>query len=110
MPTGFSFTTTRCPAGERIPREHTCEGVDVCPLLEWRHVPTETESIALIVDDPKTPGQTFTYWVLFNFAPDATSVPRDVDVEVTFLDIEVGVPCPGTGAIVTSSASMRSIR
>lgn len=46
-------------AGARIPARYTCEGENVSPPLEWRAVPRGTESLALICDDPDTPGASF---------------------------------------------------
>ena len=38
-----------------IPAQHTCQGADVSPPLEWSGVPANTKSLALIVDDPDAP-------------------------------------------------------
>ena len=58
-------------AGEPVPAECTCEGVDVSPPLEWSGEPEGTRSFALIVDDPDAPDpaaprRTFVHWVLYN--------------------------------------------
>ena len=63
-----------------IPREHTCEGRDSAPPLEWTGVPAAAKSLALIVDDPdapdpKAPKMTWVHWVLYNLPPTATSLP-----------------------------------
>lgn len=91
------LTCTSAPfaSGENIPSEYTCEGADVSPGLEWTHAPDDTDTFALIVDDPDAPGQTFTHWVLFNVPGDATSLPQDVDVEAQFPD---ATPAPQEGA------------
>lgn len=94
MPNDLAFTSFPFPPGETIPSEYTCEGEDVSPSLEWMHLPDGTESIALIVDDPDAPGQTFTHWVLFNLPADRTVLPRDVDVTSQFSDAD---PTPSEG-------------
>lgn len=42
--------------GEPIPTRYTCDGVDISPPLEWDVLPENTESIALICEDPDAPG------------------------------------------------------
>jgi Raf kinase inhibitor-like YbhB/YbcL family protein len=54
-----------------IPRQHTCEGADSAPALEWSGAPAGTKSFALIVDDPdapdpKAPKMTYVHWVLYD--------------------------------------------
>lgn len=86
MPNDLRFTSFPFNPSESIPSEYTCEGDDVSPSLEWTHVPDGTESIALIVDDPDAPGQTFTHWVLFNLPGDTTRLTRNVDIDAEFAD------------------------
>lgn len=111
MANDFAFTSFPFSPGEPIPTEYTCEGDDLSPSLEWVHAPDGTESVALLVDDPDAPGQTFTHWVLFNLPPDASTLPRGVDVADhfsgadptpqeginDFSDIGYGGPCPPPG-------------
>lgn len=94
MPNELAFTSSPFSPSESIPTEFTCEGADVSPSLEWAHVPDGTEGLALIVDDPDAPGQTFTHWVLFNIPGDQRSLPRDVDVDSHFADAD---PTPREG-------------
>jgi Raf kinase inhibitor-like YbhB/YbcL family protein len=54
-----------------IPEQHTCDGADTPPLLEWSGAPHGTKSFALIVDDPdapdpKAPKRTYVHWVLYD--------------------------------------------
>jgi Raf kinase inhibitor-like YbhB/YbcL family protein len=62
-----------------IPREHTCEGTDTSPPLEWTGVPQDARSLALIVDDPDAPDpaapkRTYVHWVLYDIPSSATSL------------------------------------
>jgi Raf kinase inhibitor-like YbhB/YbcL family protein len=65
------------PNGQPIPRQHTCEGADTSPPLEWTGVPGATRSFALIVDDPdapdpQAPKMTYVHWVLYNIPASTT--------------------------------------
>lgn len=62
---------------------HTCEGPDTSPLLAWSNLPSGTQSLALIVDDPDAPDPeapklTWVHWVVYNLPPSATSLPQGV--------------------------------
>src|ERR1035437_8499089 len=56
--------------GLPIPRRHCCEGEDFSPPLEWRAVPEDAVSLALIVDDPDAPVGTFTHWLAWGVNPE----------------------------------------
>jgi Raf kinase inhibitor-like YbhB/YbcL family protein len=80
MKNGLALTSTRFGDGEAIPIEHTCEGTDSSPPLEWSGVPAGTKSLALIVDDPDAPDpakpqRVWVHWVVFNIPPEITSLP-----------------------------------
>lgn len=94
-------------AGE-IPSKYTCDGEDVSPPLQWDFIPAETQSIALICDDPDAPMGTFVHWVLFNVPPDVRELPENVAREATLEDgsqqgvndfgkTGYGGPCPPSG-------------
>jgi len=67
-----------------IPTDHTCEGADISPALEWSSVPAGTKSLALIVDDPDAPDpaapkMTWVHWVLYNLPSDSRGLPEGVE-------------------------------
>lgn len=64
--------------GKPIPRRYTCDGVNVSPPLQWGPLSENTESIALICEDPDAPGGLWTHWVIFNLPPDTGSLPERV--------------------------------
>jgi Raf kinase inhibitor-like YbhB/YbcL family protein len=49
-----------------IPRRYTCEGKNVNPSLNIDHIPKRTESLAVIVDDPDAPVDTWVHWLMWN--------------------------------------------
>jgi Raf kinase inhibitor-like YbhB/YbcL family protein len=87
--------------GEAIPRRHTCEGDDLSPPLAWSGRPPETQSLALVVDDPDAPGGTFTHWRAWGFDP-ATSELSEGEAAPTEGRNDFGSngyrgPCPPPG-------------
>lgn len=59
----------RSPAfnnGQGIPSKYSCRGQGISPALNWNGMPTDTKSIALIMDDPDAQMGTFVHWVIFN--------------------------------------------
>ncbi len=64
--------------GKPIPQRYTCEGVNVSPPLQWTPLSENTESIAIICEDPDAPGGLWVHWVIFNLPPDTGSLPERV--------------------------------
>jgi hypothetical protein len=65
----FSLRSDAFDDGQPIPARHTCDGEDLSPALVWREPPGETQSLALVVDDPDAPGGTFTHWLAWGIDP-----------------------------------------
>jgi Raf kinase inhibitor-like YbhB/YbcL family protein len=83
----------KCPAfaeGGMIPSRFTCDGSNHSPPLEWSGVPASARALALICDDPDAPGGTWSHWVVFNVAPQATglreAVPAQESIPATSTD------------------------
>ena len=63
-----------------IPKRFTCDGDDVSPALTWSGLPEDTQSLALIVDDPDAPDPAapklvWVHWVLYNIPPSEKGLP-----------------------------------
>jgi len=56
--------------GGRIPDRYTCKGENLSPSFGIEDLPEETESIAMIMDDPDAPIGTFVHWVIWNIKPE----------------------------------------
>ncbi len=52
-----------------IPAKFTCKGQNASPPLTISGFPNDTQSVALILDDPDAPKGTFTHWVVWNIMP-----------------------------------------
>jgi Raf kinase inhibitor-like YbhB/YbcL family protein len=79
----IELTSPAFASGAEIPSLYTCEGKDQSPPLAWSHVPRETASLVLIVDDPdapdpRAPKMTWVHWVLYDVPPSAAGLPEAV--------------------------------
>jgi Raf kinase inhibitor-like YbhB/YbcL family protein len=94
--------------GSHIPQKYTCDGEDVSPELSWEGMPEETETFALIVDDPDAPGRVFTHWVVYNIPGSITGFEEGMSAfEIVktgacqgkndFGQTGYGGPCPPPG-------------
>ncbi|MDD1719162.1 MAG: YbhB/YbcL family Raf kinase inhibitor-like protein [Methanoregulaceae archaeon] len=82
-------TTSVFPAGGNIPQQFTCDGKNISPPLAWSPAPPGAGSFAVLLDDPDSPGGTFTHWVIFNIPPGNAGVPEGLP----------GVPSLGDGSL-----------
>ena len=76
----MELTSPAFEPGGRIPREHTGEGENISPPLEWTRVPDGTRSFAIVCHDPDAPlvsdgSYGFVHWVLYNVPASVTSLP-----------------------------------
>ncbi len=106
------LTSSAFEHGHAIDSEYTCEGADISPPLAWSSVPSGTQSLALIVDDPDAPDpaapkRVWVHWVLFDIPPETGSLPKDATEDQLPPGTRVGVndwgraeyggPCPPIG-------------
>jgi Raf kinase inhibitor-like YbhB/YbcL family protein len=92
-----------------IPIRFTCDGDDTSPPLAWSEPPPETQSLALIAEDPDAPGGTWDHWVLFNIPAAIHLLPQGVPADPlpnglgihgsnSWHRLGYGGPCPPTGS------------
>lgn len=104
----IEITSSAFSNGGEIPPVCTCDGQDISPPLRWESIPAETQSIALICDDPDAPMGTFVHWVLHSLPAETRELPENVPGEATLPDgtqqglsdfgrIGYGGPCPPSG-------------
>ncbi len=104
----LSVSSPAFSEGGKIPPEYTCESNDISPQLDWFGIPKETKTLALIVDDPDTPGGVFTHWVIFNIPPNSNGLSKAIPSipefpngtlqgENDFGKTGYGGPCPPPG-------------
>ena len=70
----MTITSSEFTAGQPIPSTYTCQGKNTNPPLVIDSIPDQTQSLALIMDDPDAPSGTFTHWVTYNLPPGTTEI------------------------------------
>jgi len=106
----IDLTSTAFAQGQAIPAKYTCVGdaasslKDVSPPLTWGEPPADTQSFALIMDDPDAPIGTWDHWILFNIPASTRNLPESMPVNSGFPGgnnswgrTGYGGPCPPSG-------------
>jgi Raf kinase inhibitor-like YbhB/YbcL family protein len=94
--------------GGTIPAKYTCDGSDISPPLRWSGQPENTESFALICDDPDAPMGTWVHWVYYDLPATTAELSEKVATVETpsiggtqgindFKKLGYGGPCPPGG-------------
>lgn len=87
--------------GEQIPQQYTCDGENINPPLKIENLPEDTETLAIIIEDPDAPNGTFDHWVVWNVNPYLEHVNEHVTPGVegknSFGKHHYGGPCPPDG-------------
>ncbi|HEX5616016.1 MAG TPA: YbhB/YbcL family Raf kinase inhibitor-like protein [Acidimicrobiia bacterium] len=100
LPEVLEVTSPAFADGTPVPPRFTCDGDDLAPPLAWSAVPTGTQSLAIVVDDPDASGGTFTHWVVTAIAADTGETVEGqspgVQHENSFGVEEYRGPCPPT--------------
>lgn len=106
MTTTLTLHSPAFDTATRIPRKHTCDGLDTSPPLSWTAGPADTRTYALIMDDPDAPMGTWVHWVAWNIS--GTNIPESAPRDPRLPDgmrqgknswrrAGYGGPCPPSG-------------
>jgi len=104
----IKLTSTAFKEGQPIPRQYTCDGVNVSPPLEWTGVPKTAKTVAIVADDPDAPAGTWVHWVIYNLPAEnvglVENLPATEELKAggfqgtnDFGKIGYGGPCPPSG-------------
>ena len=105
---GLKLTSTAFTEGQPIPKQYTCDGINISPPLEWTGVLKTAKTLAIICDDPDAPGGTWVHWVLYNLPADKIGLIENTPTTETlsgggmqgtndFKKFGYGGPCPPSG-------------
>lgn len=61
-----------------IPLRFTRDGENQSPALVWDHLPEETQSLALIVENPNGVIDPVVHWALYNISPEKRELPEGI--------------------------------
>jgi Raf kinase inhibitor-like YbhB/YbcL family protein len=81
-PAALTVTSPTLVAGQSVPRQHTADGENISPAIQWRGAPPSTRSFALVCDDPDVPiPGGFVHWVVYNIPGTATGLPENLPID-----------------------------
>jgi Raf kinase inhibitor-like YbhB/YbcL family protein len=106
FPDNGMLTEANAGAGNSPRGPWACGGQNISPALTWSHAPAETQSFAIVMDDPDAAmGRGGNHWTMFDIPAAATSVARgDADKPGKFVSGDSGNgsayhgPCAEPGA------------
>lgn len=100
----FKLASTAFQSNTAIPKRFTCQGQNISPQLAWKNVPENTQSFALIMDDPDAPGGNWVHWIVFNIPSNFTSLSENAVLPIeavsglnSWSKSGYGGPCPPSG-------------
>jgi len=71
----FTLHVDSVKSGSVIANTYTCMGTSKSPEITWENVPSGTQGLALIMEDPNAPSGTFTHWIAYNVPPESKTIP-----------------------------------
>ena len=105
---GMQLRSAAFEDGGDIQAQYSCDGAGISPPLVWDHLPGETASLVLIMDDPDAAMGTWVHWLLYNIPPGTVGLPEDLagksgmppgsqQGENSWKREAYGGPCPPSG-------------
>jgi Raf kinase inhibitor-like YbhB/YbcL family protein len=106
--TTMKLASSAFTEGQAIPRQYTCDGINISPPLEWTGIPKSAKTLAIVADDPDAPAGTWAHWVIYNLPADTMGMIENVPAmeeikggglqgKNDFEKIGYGGPCPPSG-------------
>ncbi len=100
----FTLSSAEFTDNSVIPSKFTCQGADIAPTLTWQGAPENTQTYALIMDDPDAPNGTWDHWVIFNIPANISKLSNETEIPDGAINatnswgnVGYGGPCPPSG-------------
>ena len=98
----MQLTSPAFENGRAIPAKYTCDGENISTPLKIDDVPSNTATLAIVMDDPdavKPAGKVWDHWIVWNIPVDTTDIPEGTEPEGvhgkgTGGNVEYSGPCP----------------
>jgi len=99
----FSITSSAFTSGGEIPKKYGYKNDNVSPPIKIRGIPSDANSLALIMDDPdamKAVGRVWVHWVIWNIDPTISEISEgslpsgSIEGKTDFGEIGYGGPAP----------------
>ena len=99
----MKITSIAFENNQPIPDKYTCKGEDINPPLLFEEIPSEAQSLVLLVHDPDAPAKDWTHWLLYNMSPNIAFIKENTTPSNAkqgtndFGKKGYGGPCPPSG-------------
>jgi len=99
----FKLESSAFSLGEEIPKKYGYKNDNLSPPLKIDGIPTDSKSLALIMDDPDAMGavgKVWVHWVIWNIEPNTTEISEgltpsgSIEGKTDFGEIGYGGPAP----------------
>jgi Raf kinase inhibitor-like YbhB/YbcL family protein len=94
----LSLQTDLINSNGQINAQYSCKGGDQIPPVQWQDVPANSQSLALVLEDPDAPSGLWTHWLIWNIPSTATQLTGvGVMGKNSWGNVRYQGPCPPTG-------------
>ncbi len=73
----MKLTSSAFTNNSNLPAQYTCDGAGTNPPLRISDVPTNAQSLVLIMDDPDALAGTFVHWLVWNIEPQPIEIEEN---------------------------------
>lgn len=78
----FTLSSPAIQKNGMLAAQYTCAGQNVSPALKWTHPPANTQSFALVMNDPDAPNGNWVHWLIFNLPSNLTQLSQNAKLPI----------------------------
>jgi len=96
----FSITSSDFKEGEEIPKKFGYNFENKTPNIQFHNMPSQSNSLALIMDDPDAMaavGKVWVHWLVCNISSEIGNVKFGINGKTDFGETDYGGPAPPNG-------------